>query len=240
RAKNCGKPVPFKRPYWAAKFSEEKDLAYRGHSFIDGGYWWIEVGMPYHPIKDNNETRHEALRQLLGVWDHIKNEQCDEVARKKAEQYGLEFVGFWPYKRASRRIIGDYVITQKDVQDPKRLDDAIAYGTWHIDVHTPGGILDNEKEPYPSPGRAANWQDLCTMVYDIPIRSLYSRKINNLLMAGRPISSSYLAFASSRVLSTGSICGQAVGVIASLAKNYKVLPRDIAKKHASEAQQIIL
>lgn len=240
RAKNSGKPVPFKRPDWVAKFPTENDLVHRGHSFIDGGYWWIEVGMPYHPIKDNNETRHEGLRQLLGVWDHIKNEQCNEVDRKKAEQYGLEFVGFWPYKRASRRIIGDYVITQKDVQDPKRLPDAVAYGTWHIDVHVPGGILANKKEPYAPPSRAANWQDLCTMVYDIPIRSLYSRNIENLLTAGRPISCSYLGFASSRVLSTGSICGQAVGVVASLAKKYHTLPKEVAKSHASEAQQIIL
>ena len=240
RARDAGKPVPFKRPDWAAKFPDDASLYHRGHSFIDGGYWWIEVGMPYHPIKDNNETRHEGLRQLLGVWDHIKNEQCDEVSRKKAEQYGLDFAGFWPYKRASRRIIGDYVITQKDVQDPERLPDAAAYGAWHIDVHVPGGILANQKEPYAPPSREVNWQDLCTIVYDIPIRSLYSRNVENLLMAGRPISCSYLGFASSRVLSTGSICGQAVGVVAALSKKYKTLPREIAKSHASEAQQIIL
>jgi hypothetical protein len=240
RAKDSGKPVPFKRPDWAAKFQAESDLVHRGHSFIDGGYWWIEVGMPYHPIKDNNETRHEALRQLLGVWDHIKNGPCDEVDRKKAAQYGLEFVGFWPYKRASRRIIGDYVITQKDIQDPERLPDAVAYGAWHIDVHVPGGILAKDKEPYATPGSGVNWQDLCTMVYDIPIRALYSRKVKNLLMAGRPISCSYLGFASSRVLSTGSICGQAVGVIAALAKKYHTVPQTIAKSHAAEAQQIIL
>lgn len=240
RAKDSGKLVPFKRPFWAAKFPTDSSLVHREHSFIDGGYWWIEIGMPYHPIKDNNETAHEGLRQLLGVWDHIKNEQCTEVDRKKAEQYGLEFVGFWPYKRASRRIIGDYVITQKDIQNPQPLDDAVAYGAWHIDVHVPGGILANHKEPYAPPASDRNWQDLCTMVYPIPIRSLYSRNIGNLMMAGRPISCSYLGFASSRVLPTGSICGQAVGVIASLAKKYHTLPKDIARLHTSEAQQIIL
>lgn len=240
RAKDSGKDVPFKKPDWAASFPTESSLHHRGHSFIDGGYWWIEVGMPYHPIEDNNKTRHEGLRQLLGVWDHIKNGPCNTVDRKKAAQYGLEFVGFWPYKRASRRIIGDYVITQKDVQDPKRLPDAVAHGAWAIDVHVPGGILARDMEPYAPPGNAVNWQDLCTMVYDIPIRALYSRKVTNLFMAGRPISCSYLGFASSRVLSTGSICGQAVGVIASLAKKYQTIPREIAKSHAVEAQQIIL
>lgn len=240
RARDTGKPVPFKRPGWVAEFPSDNNLVHRNHSYIDGGYWWTEIGIPYHPIKDNNEIVHEGLRQLLGVWDHIKNKECNEVDRKKAERYGLEFAGFWPYKRASRRILGDHVITQHDVQNPTLLPDAVAYGTWHIDVHVPGGILTRNKEPYAPPGRAENWQDLCTMVYPIPIRSLYSRNIENLLMAGRPISCSYLAFASSRVLSTGSICGQAVGVVASLAQKYHVMPKEIAQSHASEAQQIIL
>ncbi|WP_344975488.1 FAD-dependent oxidoreductase [Compostibacter hankyongensis] len=240
QAKDMGTPVPFKAPDWAVKYTDDASFSGRGHSYFEGGYWWIEVGMPYHPIKDNNETRHEALRQLLGVWDHIKNGPCKMVDRKKAANYGLEFVGFWPYKRASRRIIGDYVLTQRDVQDPKSLPDAVAYGAWHIDVHVPGGILAADKESYPPPGKEANWQDLCTMAYSIPIRSLYSRNVENLMMAGRPISCSYLAFASSRVLSTGSICGQAVGVVAALAKRYHTLPREIARSHASETQQLIL
>lgn len=79
-----------------------------------------------------------------------------------------------------------------------------------------------------------------TVVGNAEFRSLYSKKVKNLMMAGRTISCSYLAFASTRVLSTGSICGQAVGVVAALAKKYKATPKDIAESHASEAQQIIL
>ncbi|NUN98331.1 MAG: FAD-dependent oxidoreductase, partial [Candidatus Omnitrophica bacterium] len=99
RAVDTGKPVPFKRPEWAALFESEADLPARNHQYIEGGYWWIEVGAPHHPITDNEEIRHEALRQLLGVWDHIKNH-----GDHGAENYGLEFVGFWPYKRECRRI----------------------------------------------------------------------------------------------------------------------------------------
>ncbi|MCI0391627.1 MAG: FAD-dependent oxidoreductase [Acidobacteria bacterium] len=235
RAVNTGKPVPFKLPDWAVEFPTEKDLTSRGHSFIDGGYWWIEVGAPYHPIKDNEEIRHEALRQLLGVWDHIKNKGAHG-----AENYGLEFAGFWPYKRESRRIIGDYVIAEDHVRDPKSLEDAVAYGTWGIDIHTQGGILARHVEPYPPPRTDKNWEQFGALVYGIPLRSLYSRKIENLMMAGRPISCSYVAFASSRVLSTGSIVGQAVGVAASLCKKHSAMPRQVAKGHAKECQQIIL
>ncbi len=235
RAVNTGRPVPFKRPDWAAEFPTEADLTDRGHSYIEGGYWWIEVGAPYHPIKDNNEIRHEALRQLLGVWDHIKNK-----GDHGAENYGLEFVGFWPYKRECRRILGDYVLTQQHVQDPQPLPDAVAHGAWGIDIHVQGGILARDQPPYPPPRTDQNFERLGTMVYGIPLRALYSRNVENLMMAGRPISCSYVAFASSRVLSTGALVGQAVGVAASLCKKHRCTPREVAGKHIKECRQLIL
>jgi len=238
KAMDTGRPVPFKRPNWAAEFESEDELHSRGHhhrgpedSRVDGGYWWIEIGAPYHPIEDMNEARHEGLRQLLGVWDHIKNKGDHD-----AENYGLEFAGFWPYKREARRLRGDYVLTQQDVQDPEQLEDAVAYGVWHIDIHVQGGILARQKEPV----MWGDFQSLGTMVYGIPLRALYSRNVDNLLMAGRPISCSYLAFASSRVLSTGSICGQAAGAAAALATKYETTPRQVAQNHAEECQQLIL
>lgn len=236
-AVEAGRPVPFKRPDWAAEFPTEKDLYARGHSYLEGGYWWIEIGAPYHPIGDNNRIVHEGLRQLLGVWDHIKN-QCEQ--KEKAQNYGLEFVGFWPYKRECRRIRGDYVLTQQHVQDPKPLPDAVAYGAWGIDIHVQGGILNREERPYPPPRTDENFDKLGTVVYGIPLRALYSRNVENLMMAGRPISGSYVAFASSRVLSTGSIVGQAVGTAASLCKKHKTTPARIAQTHIKECQQLIL
>jgi hypothetical protein len=237
RARNTGVPVSFRRPDWAVEFPAEADLTSRGHTFIDGGYWWIEVGYPMHPIHDNDQIKNEALRQLLGVWDHIKN-KCTH--REKAANYGLEFVGFWPYKRESRRLIGDYVLEQHDVQNPEVKNDDIAYGCWGIDIHVPGGIHERHTPPYPPPGMDAFWQDRGTLPYGIPLRSCYSRNIDNLLMAGRPISASYVAFASSRVLPTGAIVGQAVGAAAALCKRHDCTPRVLAQKHAKELQQTLL
>jgi hypothetical protein len=234
RAFDVGHPVPFKRPDWAAEFKTEKDLSYRTHKNVECGYWWIEVGAPLHPIKDNEAIRHEALRQLLGVWDHIKNK-----GDHGAENYALDFVGFWPYKRESRRIIGDSVLTQQHVQDPHPLADAVAYGAWGIDIHIQGGIHARHERPY-IPPHGKNFELLGTLPYGIGLRSLYSRNIENLMMAGRPISASYVAFCSSRVLSTGCIVGQAVGAAAGLCRKYQTTPRDIAGKHAHELQQLIL
>jgi hypothetical protein len=240
RARNTGKPIEFRRPAWSAEFPAEADLTGRGHGFIEGGYWWIEVGYPLHPIKDNEEIRHEALRQLLGVWDHIKNRCSDTRIRDAATNYALEFVGFWPYKRASRRILGDYVLQERDVRSPGSHPDDIAYGGWGIDRHVPGGIHRRDVAPYPEPGSSEYFQSLSTIPYGIPFRCCYSRNIRNLLTAGRPISASYIAYASSRVLTTGSVVGQGVGAAAAMCKKYRCEPREVARNHAAELQQLLL
>jgi hypothetical protein len=237
RARDTGKPVPFQKPDWAADFPTEKDLTARSHSFIDGGYWWIEIAYPMNPIRDNEEIRHELLREALGVWDHIKNKCANKAA---AQNYSLEFMGFWPYKREARRLIGDFVLRQSDIQDPGQHPDDVAYGVWGIDIHEPGGLHRRDIPPYKPPSLDQYWEDYGTLPYGIPLRSCYSRNIRNLLMAGRPISTSYVAFASTRVLPTGGVVGQAVGVAAALCRKYQCEPRALADQHTMEIQQLLL
>ncbi len=240
RARDVGKPIAYNKPDWAAEFDTEQDLTHREHGHIECGYWWIEVGAPLHPIRDNEQIRDEALRQLLGVWDHIKNRCTQPGVRERAQNYALEFVGFWPYKRESRRILGDYTLTEKDVRDPSVHPDDIAYGAWGIDIHVPGGIEARHTPPYPPPRSDENFRQRGTIPYGIPLRSCYSRNIVNLLTAGRPIGASYVAFASSRVLPTGAIVGQGVGAAAALCKKYQCEPREVARDHAAELQQVLL
>ena len=216
----------------------EAELTARGTGYFEAGYWWIEVGAPLHPIKDNEMIRHENLRQLLGVWDFIKNKK-KHAEGGGAENYALEFVGFWNYKREARRILGDAVITQSHVQDPKQLDDAVANGAWGCDIHYPGGILNRHERPY-IPPHGANFEKFGTLPYGIGLKSMYSRNVENLMMVGRPISASYVGFASTRVLSTGCVVGQAAGAAAGLCKKHGVLPRAVANEHIKECQQILL
>lgn len=232
RARDAGVPVPFDPPSWIARFPAEEDLLGRSHSSFDRGYWWIEVGLPMHQIRDNEEIKHEALRQLLGVWDHIKN-RCS--SREKARNYGLDFVSFWPYKREARRIVGDYVLTQHDARDPKLHPDAIAFGCWYVDIHKPGGILARA-----NPNTKPAWEDAGVVPYGIPLRACYSRNVTNLMMAGRPISTTYAAFSSTRVLRTGAIVGQGVGVAAALCRKHSCLPRELVARHAGELRQTLL
>jgi hypothetical protein len=79
-------------------------------------------------------------------------------------------------------------------------------------------------------------------VYPIPLRSLYSKNIANLMMAGRNISASHVAFTSTRVMATCAVEGQAVGTAAALCVKHKLEPRGLYqdKRRLHELQQILL
>lgn len=226
KARDMGHPVPFITPFWANHYTEE-DLQLRSHSEITSGYWWIELGGGQQDvIKDAEIIRDELLKAIYGVWDHIKN-----GGDHGAENYELEWVGFLPGKRESRRIIGDYVLTEPDCQSGARFQDAVAYGGWPMDVHVTEGIT--------SKGEKANTFLKVDDVYAIPYRCYYSKDVDNLMMAGRNISCSHMAFASARVMGTCAVGGQAVGVAASMAVKERLLPRDMGQ-YIKKIQQELL
>jgi len=236
QAKKHGQPMPFTPPTWARKISEE-DLILRPHATpamdmdlgLEYGYWWLEWGGTLDTIKDNELIRDELLAILLGVWDHVKN-----GGKHGAENWALEWCGFLPGKRESRRFIGQYTLTQNDIQEANTFDDAIAYGGWHIDIHPPAGV-DAINEP---PCIHHNVPHL----YQIPLRATISNTISNLMFAGRNISASHVAFASTRVMATCAVVGQAVGTAAALAAKEDITPADIVfnKELLSRIQQQLL
>jgi len=248
KAIDRGTPTNFKRPDFAKVFTEE-DLKYRPHvaqkvqkselitedylrvtsfsaSMLDFGYWWIELSGKNDIISEYENIRDDLVACVYGVWDHIKNQ-----GEHYAENYDLEWVGMLPGTRESRRLIGDYVLTENDVLNNKQFEDAVAYGGWPMDVHTKNGLYDFDKLPT----RAIAFDG----IYTIPYRCYYSKNINNLFMAGRNISTSKLAFSSSRVMGTCAIGGQAVGTAAALCMKYQCLPRALNNR-IHELQQLLL
>ena len=239
--KDVGRPVRYTPPDWAIKY--EKDdvcLKMRGHNYKPG-YWWIEIGFPFDTISDNEEIKHNLLAHVFGIWDHMKNAEDHGF-----ENFVLEWVGMVPGKRESRRLVGDYILTEKDVKERKNFEDAIAYGGWFIDLHTPGGILAKEEPPEPTvnPNIEIHLKEVdkrYVYLYSIPYRCVYSKNIKNLFMAGRNISVSHIALGTIRVMGTCAILGQAVGVAAYLCRKYHCFPFEIyEKKHYKELQQILL
>ncbi len=253
QAVDRGEPVRFEKPFWAYSFSEE-DLKHRRHynitsamgeggapaefvegkmknlpefSTMDAGYWWIELGGQYADIIGEGEIiRDELLKCVYGVWDHIKN--CSDHG---AENYELTWVGMVPGYRESRRLVGDYLLNENDIRSNRVFEDAVTFGGWPMDEHVPGGIFDFDK--YPS--RIFNFDG----VYTIPYRCFYSKNVKNLMMAGRDISTSKMAFGTTRVMGTCAVGGQAAGTAAAMAVKYNCTPRGISD-HMDKLQQTLL
>lgn len=233
--RDCGKPVPFEPPSWAIKYPEDDiALKLRPHNYMPG-YWWIEIGYPYDTVYDNEEIKHNLLAHLLGVWDHLKNQADHGFAN-----FSLEWVGMLPGKRESRRFMGDYILKEQNLKARHQFPDAIAYGGWNIDLHTPGGILAKKEYPEPSMSGVEEWERRFVYVYQIPFRCLYSRNIRNLLLGGRNISVTHVALGSTRLMGTCALLGQAAGTAAYICKKYGVYPRDIFPHYIQELQQQLL
>lgn len=225
-AVDTGEPIKYVKPDWAYTYTED-DLNCRPHSDVSSGYWWIELGgKTLHTIYDAEELRDELMKTVYGVWDHIKN-----GGDHGADNYKLEWVGMLPGKRESRRLTGDYVLREQDLLTANPFSDAVAYGGWSMDCHVIEGFLSTESEPT----KYIHFDE----VYPIPYRCLYSKNISNLFLAGRAISASHLAFASTRVMGTTAVCGQAVGTAAALSTKKGILPREVAN-HIDALQQQLL
>lgn len=220
QARRHDRPMPFVPPPWARRFTAEdlrlRPFAREGLDLgLEYGYWWIEWGGCLDTIRDNERIRDELLAITLGVWDFVKNRSGVDAA-----PWALDWVGFLPGKRESRRFVGQWVLTERDLVESRAFPDAIAYGGWPIDTHPPEGV--------DAPDLPPCTQHELPYLYDIPLRACVSAGPRNLLFAGRNLSATHLAFASTRVMATCSAVGQGVGTAAALALRRGVLPAAIA------------
>ncbi|MHC5028241.1 MAG: FAD-dependent oxidoreductase, partial [Planctomycetota bacterium] len=200
-ARKHEEPMPFVPPSWARDITAE-DLRLRnvGRHSYEYGFWWIELGGMFDTIRDNERLRFELLAIVLGVWNYIKN----SGDRPDSANWALETIGMIPGKRESRRIMGDHIQTQADLDGGwSAREDGVAIGGWSFDEHPPEGFDAPQKRPF----RAVRMDE----PYNIAFESLYSRNVANLMMAGRNISNTHVAFTSTRVMATCACIGQAVG-----------------------------
>lgn len=123
--------------------------------------------------------------------------------------------------RETRRIVGDYTMTEEDVLESRKFPDGIACGTFAIDIHPPDG----KQQIFTGSGKA---------VYEIPYRSLLPQGLDNLLVAGRCLSATHHAFGSVRVMATAMATGQGAGTAAALAVKGDLSSRGVDVKEIRE------
>ena len=180
------------------------------------GMWWANVSRVHNIDATDAEqlTRAEieGHRQVLYLVDFMRR-RLPGFANCALIDTGAQ-IGV----RETRRIVGEYVLTADDVFQARRFEDGIARVSFPIDIHDPaggGGFFEGPRDgPY----------------YTIPYRCLVPLQVENLLVAGRPISATHEAHGSLRVMPPCFATGQAAGTAAALALETDVAPRQVNVK----------
>jgi hypothetical protein len=208
--------MPFSAP-WAEKHA-------CGIKALQGGWDW-EYGIRNDVIAEGEHVRDRLLLAVYGSFSLAKKDPGN--ARKI-----LRFVPFVLAKRESRRLMGDWIFKESDVSEKRPFEDAIASGSWSIDLHYDDAI------------KGVDFITTCRQPhfgrYYIPYRSIYSRNITNLFMVGRCFSCTHVGLGSPRVINTLAQLGVAAGEAVALCFKYDCKPRDIyTKGHYRELQDLL-
>jgi hypothetical protein len=210
---------------WALAFSDSTC------SYSLRGDWDWETGMNSNQIEDIEYIRDYGLRAVFGNWSFLKNHSS-----RKAEYADkqLSWVAYIGGKRESRRLLGDVILQEQDVLQGTKYEDASFTTTWSVDLHYPKPVEGMEEEPFLSYASHENIKP-----YTVPYRCLYSRNVNNLFMAGRNISVTHVALGTVRVMRTGAMMGEVVGMAASICRNHNVKPRQVYQSFLPELQELM-
>ena len=230
---DSGKSAPFVKPDWVTMDLEREDFGvYRPveREFVreKGGFWWIEWGGEEDVIHDLEKITDKLEQIVLSIWDFLKNKSEVKVS---ISNYELDWIGSVTSKRESRRFYGDHVLTQTEIDNQYPFEDAVAYGGWGFDDHPKGGFY----------GEIPSYHWAIKGPYSIPLRSLYTRDVTNLFLAGRNISTTHIALANTRVMLTCAQLGEAVGMAAVKCYEQQITPRQLSqKKNVTSLQQALL
>ncbi len=220
-------PVEFPDCPWALEFSEETCQR------MTRGDWDWEAGLNQDQIAEFERIRDHALRVTYGNWSFLKNHAADKA---KYANWRLAWVAYVGGKRESRRLMGDVVLQQQDIESGRQWPDAGVTCTWGIDLHYPSP--ENSKH-FPGEEFRSIAKSKKIEPYAIPYRCLYSQNVSNLFMAGRNISVTHVALGTVRVQKTTGMMGEVVGMAASLAKKHNTSPRGVYEGHLGELKQLM-
>ncbi|MDD6253348.1 MAG: FAD-dependent oxidoreductase [Candidatus Cryptobacteroides sp.] len=224
---DAGEESPFPVFEYGKVFSEESVQKVRK------GEWTWETGMNRDQIAEAERVRDHGLLVVYSNWSWLKNFSSVKEDFSSAR---LEWVAYIAGKRESRRLLGDIVLTQNDILDNVKYDDASAASSWSIDLHYP-----DPKNTAFFPGE--EFKAVCVQepidIYPVPYRCLYSRNITNLFMAGRDISVTHVALGTVRVMRTTAMLGEVVGMAASICSEEECTPRQVYVEHLDRLKDLM-
>ena len=222
---DVGKKTSFPEFSYGVPFTEENCEK------VKMGEWTWETGMNRDQISEFERIRDYGLLVVYSNWSFLKNHYS-----KKDDYANLDlgWVAYVAGKRESRRLIGDYVLKQDDVDKQVFHEDASFTISWHFDLHSPDP---KNAARFPEDPFKAVTKHNPIYPYAVPYRCLYSRNIDNLFMAGRNISTTHVTLGSTRLMRTGAMMGEVVGMAAGICSEHGVTPREVYQHYLPELKE---
>jgi len=220
RTADSGNSVEFPEVPWAIDVAD-------GYSATTGTWKWEFSRDDLNQIDDAEQIRDHMLKAIYGSFYNAKQ-------NTENENLELEWTSYLVGKRESRRLVGDHIYTFQDEKNMIEFEDAVVMEERDIDVHYQQNLRDSTLPDFLSEALFYKVDH-----YYIPYRSLYSKNIKNLLMAGRCFSCSHVGLGGPRVMNTTGQMGVAVGYAASLCKKYDTNPRGVYISYIDELKRLI-
>lgn len=200
---------------------------------VHRGQWYWEVGMRDDQIMDAERIRDYGMYVAYSNWAYLKNRSS---VRKDYKNSQIEWLSYIAGKRESRRIMGEFVLCEKDLTNFVKYPDGTVSTSWYIDQHVPDPENSRlfPKQEYLSCG-------LLTPLnfYPIPYRCFYSKDLDNLFMAGRNISVSHIALGTVRVMRTTAMMGEVVGMAAAICIRNNATPHEVYASHFEDLKTLM-
>jgi hypothetical protein len=167
------------------------------------------------------------LRAIYGSFANAKKDPKNAPVK-------LKWVAYVGGKRESRRLLGDHLFTGVDARDCTKFPDAVVMEKREIDLHYQKKYTGMNVDFIAK----ALFQKPKETFYHIPFRSLYSKDISNLMMAGRCFSCTHVGLGGPRVMKTCAQMGIATGFAAALCKKHQANPRKVGQSHIAELRKL--
>ena len=211
--------VDFPEVPWAMPVAKD-------HTATRGDWNWEYSDNELNQIDDAEQIRDHMFRAIYGTFSNVKQDPQHATL-------ALTWVAYIGGKRESRRLMGDYIFTMQDAVKGTQFPDAVVEETRELDTHYQ---LKEDGLNVDFRSKALYYK---TPRYYLPFRTLYSKDVPNLMMAGRCFSCSHIGLAGPRVQKTTGQMGIATGYAAALCKKHGVLPREVGQKHIDELRGLI-
>ena len=199
----------------------------KGHAAVHGEWYWEYSDNDLNQIDDAERIRDHLFRAIYGSFANAKKNPENAAV-------SLKWVAYVAGKRESRRIVGDYIYTMRDMTERRSFHDAVAEEVRDVDSHYQLALTGS---PFDFLSKAMFHKTDGT--YHIPFRSLYAKDVANLMMAGRCFSCSHIGLCGPRVMKTCGQMGIATGIAAALCVKHGALPRQVGQQHIQELRKRI-